>query len=42
MHEQIPTGRQIPAGGVQFNESLEEAVLREVREETGLTGLRSG
>jgi 8-oxo-dGTP pyrophosphatase MutT (NUDIX family) len=33
-------GRQIPAGGVHFNETPEEAVLREVHEETGLTGLR--
>lgn len=32
-------GRQIPAGGVHLDEPLEEAVLREVREETGLTSL---
>lgn len=32
-------GRQIPAGGVHFSETLEEAVLREVHEETGLKGL---
>jgi ADP-ribose pyrophosphatase YjhB (NUDIX family) len=29
-------GTQVPAGGVQPNESLEQAVLREVAEETGL------
>jgi ADP-ribose pyrophosphatase YjhB (NUDIX family) len=32
-------GLQIPAGGVQLNETLEEAVLREVHEETGLQEL---
>lgn len=33
-------GSQIRAGGVHATETLEVAVLREVREETGLTGLR--
>ncbi|WP_029118492.1 MULTISPECIES: NUDIX domain-containing protein [unclassified Mycobacterium] len=33
-------GRQIPAGGVHFDETTEEAVLREVHEEAGLPGLR--
>lgn len=33
-------GRQIPAGGVHMRETLEEAVLREVREETGLKDVR--
>jgi ADP-ribose pyrophosphatase YjhB (NUDIX family)/RimJ/RimL family protein N-acetyltransferase len=33
-------GTQIPAGGVRPDETLEEAVMREVREETGLEGLR--
>jgi 8-oxo-dGTP pyrophosphatase MutT (NUDIX family) len=32
-------GMQIPAGGIQPNETPQEAVLREVSEETGLTGL---
>lgn len=32
-------GSQVPAGGVRPDESLEQAVLREVIEETGLTGL---
>ncbi|MBB5851851.1 NUDIX domain-containing protein [Amycolatopsis umgeniensis] len=32
-------GRQVPAGGVEAGESLSEAVLREVTEETGLTGV---
>ncbi len=31
-------GTQIPAGGVRAGEPLREAVLREVAEETGLTG----
>lgn len=34
-----PFGLQIPAGSVELNESLEEAVLREIREETGLSDL---
>jgi 8-oxo-dGTP diphosphatase len=33
-------GIQVPAGTVEEGESLEEAVLREAREETGLDGLR--
>lgn len=33
-------GTQVPAGGVRAGEGLAEAVLREVREETGLDGLR--
>ncbi|WP_193045388.1 NUDIX hydrolase [Mycolicibacterium baixiangningiae] len=32
-------GRQVPAGGVHPDETSEDAVLREVREETGLTAL---
>ncbi|MFI7111375.1 NUDIX domain-containing protein [Nonomuraea sp. NPDC050227] len=32
-------GTQVPAGGVLPDESLEQAVLREVAEETGLTEL---
>ncbi|GAA4195108.1 NUDIX domain-containing protein [Streptosporangium oxazolinicum] len=37
-HIGVPeAGTQVPAGGVQPDESLEEAVLREVAEETGLT-----
>jgi 8-oxo-dGTP pyrophosphatase MutT (NUDIX family) len=34
----VPT--QVPAGRVDAHESLEEGVLREVEEETGLTGIR--
>ncbi len=33
-------GTQIPGGGVRPGEPLDEAVLREVSEETGLAGLR--
>ncbi|SEA57855.1 NUDIX domain-containing protein [Mycobacterium sp. 283mftsu] len=33
-------GVQIPAGGVRTGETPEQAVLREVGEETGLVGLR--
>jgi RimJ/RimL family protein N-acetyltransferase/ADP-ribose pyrophosphatase YjhB (NUDIX family) len=37
-HAGIPeAGRQVPAGGVKAGEPLEEAVRREVAEETGLT-----
>ncbi|WP_410602611.1 NUDIX hydrolase [Amycolatopsis sp. lyj-90] len=32
-------GRQVPAGGVKADEGLPKAVLREVAEETGLTGV---
>ncbi|HEY0695891.1 MAG TPA: NUDIX domain-containing protein, partial [Kribbella sp.] len=32
-------GQQVPAGGVNTNEDLPTAVLREVTEETGLAGL---
>jgi ADP-ribose pyrophosphatase YjhB (NUDIX family) len=39
-HVGLPeTGTQIPAGGVQPGEDLEHAVLREVAEETGLSGV---
>lgn len=39
-HVAVPeAGTQVPAGTVESAESLEEAVLREVREESGLTGL---
>ncbi len=39
-HVGIPqAGWQVPAGGVHANEDLPAAVLREVLEETGLTGL---
>ncbi|MFI6304022.1 NUDIX domain-containing protein [Amycolatopsis thailandensis] len=39
-HVGVPTaGWQIPAGGVHGDESLPKAVLREVAEETGVTGL---
>jgi ADP-ribose pyrophosphatase YjhB (NUDIX family) len=39
-HAGLPhAGTQIPAGGVQPNEPLETAVLREVYEETGLHNL---
>jgi 8-oxo-dGTP diphosphatase len=40
-HPRYPeAGIQVPAGTVEEGESLEEAVLREAREETGLEGLR--
>ncbi|MFX1369153.1 MAG: NUDIX domain-containing protein [Promethearchaeota archaeon] len=35
-------GKQIPAGSPKENESLESAVIREAREETGLTALTIG
>lgn len=34
-----PSGVQVPAGGMLAYESLEDAALREVQEETGLSGL---
>ena len=41
IHEHAPeAGVQVPAGSVQNGESLEDAVLREAFEETGLKGLR--
>ena len=36
----LPPGTHVPAGGVAPGEPLEEAVLREVREESGLTSVR--
>ncbi len=41
-HRGSKAGAQVPAGGVRSSETLEEAVLREVYEETGLklNGLR--
>jgi ADP-ribose pyrophosphatase YjhB (NUDIX family) len=33
----LDAGTQVPAGGVEPGESLQDAVLREVAEETGLT-----
>ena len=38
--ENDPSGVQVPAGGVDEDERLDLAVLREVEEETGLTGAR--
>ncbi|WP_410659228.1 NUDIX hydrolase [Amycolatopsis sp. lyj-112] len=39
-HIDVPeAGRQVPAGGVNAHEGLPKAVLREVTEETGLTGV---
>jgi ADP-ribose pyrophosphatase YjhB (NUDIX family) len=39
-HIDVPeAGRQVPAGGVNSNEDLPRAVLREVIEETGLAGV---
>ena len=41
-HPRYPeAGIQVPAGTVEEGEPLEEAVLREAREETGLKGLRT-
>lgn len=40
-HVDVPdSGTQVPAGGMEPGESVEEAALREVAEETGLTGAR--
>ncbi len=40
-HEGIPeAGTQVPAGGIRPTESRKEAVLREVKEETGLVAVR--
>ena len=40
-HEDIPeAGTQVPAGGIRPTESRREAVLREVKEETGLDAVR--
>ncbi|HEY8619014.1 MAG TPA: NUDIX domain-containing protein [Dermatophilaceae bacterium] len=40
-HEGIPeVGTQVPAGGIRPTESRKEAVLREVKEETGLKNVR--
>lgn len=38
--EDLPAGTQVPAGGVDPEEPLDEAVLREVAEESGLTCVR--
>ena len=39
-HVDVPeAGQQVPAGGVHADEDLPTAVLREVKEETGLTGI---
>ncbi|WP_171016699.1 NUDIX hydrolase [Pseudalkalibacillus caeni] len=39
-HRDFPeAGIQVPAGTVEENESLEEALLREISEESGLEGL---
>ncbi len=38
-HDNPRAGVQVPAGTVEFNESPSDAVLREVAEETGLSGL---
>ncbi|RSM72909.1 DNA mismatch repair protein MutT [Amycolatopsis sp. WAC 01375] len=39
-HIDLPeAGQQVPAGGVNANEDLPTAVLREVTEETGVTGV---
>ena len=40
-HEGMPdVPTQVPAGRIDTHESLEQGVLREVEEETGLTGIR--
>lgn len=40
-HVGIPeAGTQVPAGGVRPGETLAEAAIREVAEETGLTGVK--
>ncbi len=36
--EHLDAGIQVPAGTVENNESLEDAVLREAQEETGIDG----
>lgn len=39
MHRDFPdAGMQVPAGGIEPGEALDEAVLREVREESGVAG----
>ncbi|HYJ67823.1 MAG TPA: NUDIX domain-containing protein [Nocardioidaceae bacterium] len=36
----LEAGRQVPAGGIEAGETYAEAAVREVREETGLTGAK--
>jgi ADP-ribose pyrophosphatase YjhB (NUDIX family) len=39
-HVDFPeSGTQVPAGGMEADETYTEAALREIREETGLTGV---
>lgn len=38
--DSAPSGPHVPAGGVDRNEPIELAVVREIAEETGVTGAR--